>query len=90
VPPAQRELDGRDCQLLDFERDWARHQGGKEAAIKERFGFSSTRYYKLLSRLIEEPAALDYDPLTVRRLRRRRQERERKRTERFGDARPSR
>ena len=68
--------------LLDFERDWASHQGGKESAIGERFGISAARYYQLLARVIDDPQALAYDPLTVRRLRRRRDERRNQRTAR--------
>ena len=62
--------------LLDFERDWAAHEGGKAKAIKARFRFSPARYYQLLGEAIEMPAAMEYDPLTVRRLRRRRSERQ--------------
>lgn len=70
----------RDYALIDFERDWAAHKGGKEQAIRERFGISPARYYQLLNRAIQAPAAAAYDPLTVRRLRRRRAEREQRRT----------
>lgn len=68
--------------LLDFERDWPVHQGDKERAIRDRFDISAARYYQLLARLADSDAALDYDPLTVRRLRRRRAERQSQRTAR--------
>lgn len=74
--------DDRLRALLDFERDWAAHEGGKESAIRDRFGFSAARYYQLLARLIDHPTAMAYDPLTVRRLRRRRDERRNQRTAR--------
>ena len=74
--------DDRVCALLDFERDWAAHQGDKGGAITERFGISAARYYQLIARVIDDPAALAYDPLTVRRLRRRRDERRSQRTAR--------
>ena len=67
--------DRRTKDLLDFERDWAAHEGGKGDAIRARFGFSPARYYELLARVVDDPAALAYDPLTVRRLRKRRAER---------------
>ena len=73
-------LSDRERALLDFERDWSLHQGCKESAISRRFGFSAARYYQLLTRVLERPEALDYDPLTVRRLRRRRAHRARKAT----------
>lgn len=79
-------LDERARALLDFERDWAAHQGEKEAAIRSRFGVSAARYYQLLGRVVDHPAAAAYDPLTVKRLLRRRDERERRRAARaLGD-----
>ena len=65
----------RNRALLDFERNWPAHQGDKEQAVREHFGFSGARYYQLLARLIDDADAMAYDPLTVRRLRRRRDER---------------
>ncbi len=75
-------LDERAQALLDFERDWAVHQGDKEGAIRERFSISPARYYQVLARVIDLPEALEYDPLTVRRLRRRRDVRRSARTAR--------
>ena len=71
-------LAPRDRQLLDFERAWDTHAGRKLQAISATFGISPARYYQLLARLIDDPRAESYDPLTVRRLRRRRAERERR------------
>lgn len=68
--------------MLDFERDWRGHEGRKERALREAFDISPARYYQLLNRVIDQPAAQAYDPLTVRRLRRRRDERARRRTAR--------
>jgi hypothetical protein len=70
----------RDRAILDFERTWWCDPGNKEAAIRERLDLSGTRYYELLQGLLDEPEALAYDPLVVRRLRR---QRERRRRERF-------
>lgn len=75
-------FDARARAVLDFERDWAAHQGGKDAAIRERFGFTPARYYQLITRIIDSPEAAVHDPLTVRRLRRRRDERQARRTAR--------
>lgn len=69
------ELSDRDRALLDFERDWAAYRGAKRDHIAERFGFTATRYYQLLSLLLDRPEAERYDPLLIRRLRRRRDER---------------
>jgi hypothetical protein len=65
-------LSDRDVAILDFERDWRSHEGGKDAAIRERFGISSARYYQLLARLLDSPAAAEQDPLLIARLHRRR------------------
>lgn len=73
------ELDDRSREILDFERESWRLTIGKERAIRERFGFSAARYHQLLNRIIVTPAALAYDPMLVRRLRRLHEARRRKR-----------
>ncbi|HEX7247483.1 MAG TPA: DUF3263 domain-containing protein [Actinomycetota bacterium] len=75
-------LDDRSRALLDFERESWKLEMPKERAIRERFGFSATRYHQLLNRLIEEPAALAYDPMLVRRLQRVREARRQRRVAR--------
>ena len=72
-PPAA--LDERSRQVLAFERRWWRRPGAKEQAIRDTFGLSPTRYYQLLNRLLDDPAALAYDPVLIGRLRRLRQRR---------------
>ncbi|MET8052782.1 MULTISPECIES: DUF3263 domain-containing protein [unclassified Streptosporangium] len=73
--PASRALTDRERELLAFERRWWRHAGAKEQAVREAFDISATRYYQLLSELIELPAALAHDPMLVKRLRRLRETR---------------
>lgn len=75
-------LTDRDREVLDFERDWRRHLAGKGAAIRQRFGVSPQRYYQILARLAGSDAAFAYDPLTVARVRRRRERRGARRTAR--------
>jgi Protein of unknown function (DUF3263) len=72
-------LDERSKQILDFERSWWKQTGPKERAVRDRFGWSSARYYQLLNRLIDTPEAMEYDPMLVRRLRRLRAARRRQR-----------
>lgn len=72
-------LDARSRDILDFERDWWKHAGAKEQAIRERFDVSPTRYYQLLNAVIDEDAAVAYDPMLVKRLRRLRASRQRQR-----------
>ena len=75
-------LSRRDHEMLTFERQWWRHAGAKETAIRERFGVSPTRYYQALNALVDRPAALAVDPVLVRRLRRVRAARHRQRSSR--------
>ena len=77
------ELTERDRAILDFERSWWTESGPKEAAIRERFELSATRYYEILNELLESDEAYAYDPLVVRRLRRQRDRRRRARHEGF-------
>ena len=74
-------LTDRDRAILDFERSWWTEAGPKDSAIRERFELSGTRYYQLLTELLDDPDALDHDPLLVRRLRRVRERRRRARVE---------
>ncbi|ANH36983.1 hypothetical protein I601_0531 [Nocardioides dokdonensis FR1436] len=75
-------LSERDSQILEFERQWWKYAGAKEAAVREKFDMSSTRYYQVLNALIDKPEALEADPLLVRRLRRLRAARQRQRSAR--------
>lgn len=72
-------LTGRERDILDFEQQWWRHPGAKEQAIRDRFGLTATRYYRLLNTLLDNPAALAAEPLLVGRLRRLRSARARDR-----------
>jgi hypothetical protein len=72
-------LSPREREILTFEREWWRYADAKDAAIRERLGLTSEGYYRSLTALIDEPAALAQDPLLVRRLRRQRLMRQRQR-----------
>jgi hypothetical protein len=72
-------LTDRQRNMIVFERQWWRHAGSKEQAIKEQFGLSGTRYYQLLNQLLDHPEALAFDPIVVGRLRRLRATRSRTR-----------
>ncbi|GIH97524.1 DUF3263 domain-containing protein [Planobispora siamensis] len=86
--PALRALTEREKELLAFERQWWRYAGAKEQAIREVFDISATRYYQLLSELIDRPEALAQDPMLVKRLRRLRESRRRDRAARRLGLRP--
>jgi hypothetical protein len=70
APPGPPALTEREELILAFERQWWRHAGAKEQAIRDTFDLSATRYYQLLNGLLDNPAALAHDPVLVRRLRR--------------------
>jgi uncharacterized protein DUF3263 len=73
-------LGERERRVLAFERQWWRHAGAKEEAIRREFGVGPTAYYQLLSRLIDDPAAIAHDPMLVKRLQRQRASRRRRRS----------
>ncbi len=73
-------LTDRERAMLEFERFWWRHAGSKEQAIRETFDLSATHYYRLLNALLDRPAAVEFDPLVVGRLRRLRASRARRRS----------
>lgn len=65
--------------VLEFERDWPvmTERARKRDTVRSRIGISITRYYRVLARMVDSTDALSQDPLTVRRLRRRRDDRRR-------------
>lgn len=89
MPQIEHELTDEHQAILDFEDGgWWKHAGAKDTAIREQFDLSSTTYYMRLNAIIDNPAALAYKPLLVRRLRRLRTARQRQRSARrlgFGE-----
>ena len=78
--PSTGELTQREREILAFERQWWKYAGAKEQAIRELFDMSPTRYYQVVNRLIDKSAALEADPMLVKRLRRLRSGRQRLRS----------
>jgi hypothetical protein len=82
MSPSERPLTDRERAVLDFERTWwTTAEGAKEHAIRATLDLSAARYYEILGSLLDVPAAMDYDPLVIRRRRRNRDERRRARFE---------
>lgn len=69
------ELTELDRHVLAFEHAHTGHDRTKEADIRVEFDMSPTRYYQVLGRVIDSPAALAYDPQLVHRLQRLRRDR---------------
>lgn len=63
-------LGDRELRMLEFERLWHRHDGRKEEAIRAEFELSPARYYQVLNRVIDSPAAVRHDPMLVGQLQR--------------------
>ena len=79
---SSNSLSERDQRILEFERQWWKFAGAKEQAIREQFDMSATRYYQVLNALIDQPAALSFDPMLIKRLQRMRAARQRARSAR--------
>jgi hypothetical protein len=80
-PMTRNELSARERALIDFEREWWQLGARKDAGIRERFEMSASSYYRALHGLIDRAEAVDYDALTVLRLRKRRDQVRRDRIE---------
>lgn len=76
------DLSERDRAMLDLERQWWKYAGAKEQAIRDQFDLSAVHYYQVLNALIDTEAALAYDPMLVKRLRRLRLSRQQARSAR--------
>lgn len=76
-----QELSEHERALLDFEREAWLLSARKNDAIRARLSMSPSTYYRALHALLERPEAVAYDPLTVRRLRKRREQARRSRHE---------
>jgi hypothetical protein len=76
-----RPLSASERAMLDLEREAWTFGVPKETSIRTKLGVSPTTYYRTISGLIDMRSAYDYDPLTVARLRRQREDRRRVRVE---------
>ena len=75
-PPPAPLLGPRERAVLDFEKKRWKHAGAKEEAIRADLGLSPTNYFQMLNALLDDPAALAYNPTLVAALRRRREARQ--------------
>lgn len=82
LAPDGAGLNDLELRILAFEKQWWKYAGVKESAIAEEFGMNVTRYYQILNALLDNPAALEAEPLIVKRLCRGRDQRHRERSAR--------
>lgn len=72
-PSASRnELSEFEKSLLVFEQSWVLRPEAKDEAIRQTFELTPTKYYLLLAGLLDSRAALEFDPMLVKRLQRER------------------
>lgn len=74
-------LTDRQYAILEFERTWWTMDGEKDLLVRRRLACAPDTYYEELNQVLEDPAALEADPLVVRRLMRLRDRRLRARVD---------
>ncbi len=67
---SSERLSRRDRDVLAFERLTWHSSAHKEAAARDLFDLTPTRYYQLVNALLVHPAVFDAEPALVMRLRR--------------------
>jgi hypothetical protein len=77
-------LTERQRAILELERTWWTMDEEKELLIRRRFACALDVYYQELNATLDDPDALDADPLVVHRLRRARERERRARIENLG------
>ena len=65
-------LSDTDRAMIDLAGEFWRHEALREAAMRERFDLTPTRFWQRVNTLIELPEALMHSPIVVNRLRARR------------------
>jgi len=63
-------LSERATAILEFERSWWNNDEPRDQVIRARFQCSPDEYQAELTTVLDDPAAMDCDPLVVRRLKR--------------------
>lgn len=73
-------LSDHDKAVIDFAKTAPRLAGTRVNAIREQFNYGETTYFMKLNRLLDDPKAMEYDPHTIQRYQRIREDRMVKRT----------
>lgn len=61
-------LSDEDREVLELAAEHRMSRGAMERAVRERFGWSTTRYYQRLLHLAQTRAAIEHDPVMCRRV----------------------
>ena len=82
------ELTELEKAVLVFEQSWTLKPEAKDEAIRQTFDITPTKYYQILSGLLDSRPALEFDPMLVKRLQREREQRRRSRDIRLHPSHP--
>ena len=82
------ELTELEKAVLVFEQSWTLKPEAKDEAIRQTFDITPTKYYQILSELLDFRPALEFDPMLVKRLQREREQRRRSRDIRLHPSHP--
>jgi len=63
-------LSSEERAVLEFERAWWLEPGPKDQAIEFALGLSAAAYYEILRPLVRDRRALEFDPMTIKRVHR--------------------
>lgn len=66
--PHPHALTALQQSVLEFERRWQGSAEVKEDAVREQLGLTPVRYQQVLQGLLDDPRALQADPVLVHRL----------------------
>ena len=62
-------LTDHDKQIIDLAREYPKWSGGMDARINDELGMTSAAYFQRLIYLSRQPEAIEYDPVTMNRVR---------------------
>lgn len=62
-------LTDEDKQIIDLAKEFPRWSGVMDARINDELGMTSAAYFQRLIYLSRQPEAIEYDPVTVNRVR---------------------
>jgi hypothetical protein len=62
------ELTDVEKRMLDFESEQFRYISTKHKQIYKKFGLSVIEYYRVINKIIDKRAAMEYSPYVVERL----------------------
>lgn len=62
-------LTDEDKQIIDLAKEHPRWSGAMDAAIMDELGMTSAAFFQRLIHLSRRPEAIEYDPVTMNRVR---------------------